>query len=73
MGLATCGAWACFDNLNRMHVEILSVISEQLRTLERAISSQAQEFVLEGKTIAMNRQCFVCVTSNPNYSGRNEM
>lgn len=73
MGLATCGALACFDNFNRIHVEVLSIIAEQLRTLELAKSANAQHFVFEGKTIAMNKQCFICVTNDPLCGGRREM
>ncbi|KAB0345364.1 hypothetical protein FD754_022290, partial [Muntiacus muntjak] len=72
-GLVETGAWCCFDEFNRIDVEVLSVIASQVLTIKAAKDSYSVRFVLEGKEIRINMSCAVFVTLNPGYKGRVEL
>ena len=69
-GLAQTGAWGCFDEFNRISIEVLSVVALTVSQLFAAIRSRAPTLTLDAHTVRLNPTMGLFITMNPGYAGR---
>ncbi|XP_040604816.1 dynein heavy chain 9, axonemal isoform X6 [Mesocricetus auratus] len=72
-GLAQTGAWGCFDEFNRISVEVLSVVAVQVKSIQDAIRDRKQRFSFLGEEISLDPSVGIFITMNPGYAGRTEL
>jgi len=78
MGLSQAGSWGCFDEFNRIKIEVLSVVSTQVKTcldaIKRLKANPANNmFIFDDENIQIKVTCGYFITMNPGYAGRTEL
>ena len=78
IGLCCTGSWSCLDEFNRIDIEVLSVIAQQVLTIREALLIETKEnktqFAFFSKTnITLDKSMGIFITMNPGYAGRTEL
>jgi hypothetical protein len=66
-GLSQAGAWGCFDEFNRINLDVLSVTSTQYKAVLDAIRKGGSRFTFEDEEIPICATPYCCafITMNP--------
>lgn len=67
------GSWGCFDEFNRISVDVLSVVAGMVKTLLDAIRKNEQITPFQDTMIKVNKNMGLFITMNPGYAGRSAL
>lgn len=68
------GSWGCFDEFNRILLDVLSVIASQIQAILDCIKKGDQEQCnINERTFAVSKDTGLFITMNPGYAGRSEL
>ena len=75
-GLVGTGFWGCFDEFNRVNVEVMSVVEAVvksiLRRFEQLAGAVGPIFIIDSEIFAQPTM-HMCITMNPGYAGRSKL
>ena len=76
-GLASGGSWSCFDEFNRIELEVLSVIAQQVLEIQKAKAAGVKKFHFEDSLLELKPSVNIFITMNPaasaGYLSRSEL
>lgn len=70
VGVAQIGAWACFDEFNRLDENVLSSVTGHIETIQDALSRKSHKMEIMGRSVPLSFDTGLFITLNPGYEGR---
>ena len=72
-GLSMSGSWGCFDEFNRIPIQVLSVVATQVGSILNAVKHGKKKFKFMDEEISLIPNVGMWITMNPGYAGRTEL
>ena len=72
-GLSMSGSWGCFDEFNRIPIQVLSVVATQVGSILNALKLNKSLFRFMDEEISLIPKVGMWITMNPGYAGRTEL
>jgi len=74
-GTCSGGVWSCFDEFNRIELEVLSVVAMQIEAITFAKKQHMKTFMFPGERvpIKLSPSTGYFITMNPGYAGRQQL
>lgn len=73
-GFSRTGAWGCFDEFNRIEIDVLSVVAIYIKNILDSLAmitiGEFGSVNLDDEMIILNVNCSIFITMNPGYEGR---
>jgi len=59
------GAWGCFDEIQRIKIEVLSSITQQISSIFSALAADLKTLVIDNRNVALVSSCGIFITTCP--------
>ncbi|GFU64668.1 dynein heavy chain 2, axonemal [Trichonephila clavipes] len=66
-GLAQIGAWGLFENFNCIREEIVSMLSQEINCILKALAEKRKTFSFVGSDVPLHEGCGMFLSENPDF------